>query len=60
MSDLEKANKILEKKSARQSGPVSRPFSAKFPDWNEFEFCTKKKGAFGPSKNECLEYYSKK
>ena len=29
-------------------------------DWNEFEFCTKKKGAHGPTKRECLEYYSEK
>ena len=44
----------------RQSGFVSRQSLAEFPDWDEFEFCTKKKGANGPSKNECLEYYSEK
>ena len=60
MSDLKKANKIVENKSVRQPDPVSRPFLAEFPDWNEFKFCTEKKGAYGPSKNECLKYYSKK
>ena len=44
----------------RQSGSVSRQLLAEFPDWDEFEFCTKKKGAYGPTKKECLEYYSKK
>ena len=44
----------------RQSGSVSHQSLAKFPDWDEFEFRTKKKGAYGPSKNECFEYYSEK
>ena len=55
ISELEKANKILENKTVPMT--VSRP---SLVDWNEFEFCTKKKGAYGPTKNECLEYYSKK
>ena len=73
-SDLEKAMKVLEnktvskrlsegQKSERQSNsgvPVSDPTLVEFPDWNEFEFCTKKKGAYGPSKKECIEYYSEK
>ena len=57
-SDLEKTIKVLEKKTVAMR--VSRPSLADFADWDEFEFCTKKKGAHGPSKNECLEYYSKK
>ena len=28
-----------------------------FPDWNIFEFITKKEGRRGPSKEECIEYY---
>ena len=43
-----------------QSGPVPRQSLVEFPDWNEFEFCTEKEGAYGPSKKECLEYYSEK
>ena len=27
------------------------------PDWSEFEFITKKKGAQGPTKEECEKYY---
>ena len=29
-----------------------------FPDWNIFEFITRKEGRRGPSKEECIEYYS--
>ena len=47
-------------KYVRQSRTVPRPSPVEFPDWNEFEFCTKKKGAHGPLKKECLEYYSEK
>ena len=28
--------------------------------WKSFEFVTKKKGASGPSKTECLSYYAEK
>ena len=34
--------------------------SKKYPDWKEFEFITRKIGAYGPSKAECLQYYSGK
>ena len=34
--------------------------SSIFPEWECFEFLTKKKGASGPSKSECLSYYSEK
>ena len=53
-------------KSERQSGSGpsgpsgSDPSLVEFADWNEFEFCTTKKGAHGPTKKECLEYYSEK
>ena len=57
-SDLEKTIKVLEKKTVTMR--VSGPSLVEFPDWDEFEFCTKKKGAHGPSKKECLEYYSEK
>ena len=36
------------------------PESKNYPEWHEFEFITRKKGADGPSKTECLEYYSEK
>ena len=28
------------------------------PDWTGFEFITKKKGAQGPTKEECEKYYT--
>ena len=28
------------------------------PDWTEFKFITKKKGAQGPTKEECKHYYT--
>ena len=31
-----------------------------FPDWNIFEFITRKEGRRGPSKEECIEYYNHK
>ena len=34
--------------------------SKNYPEWNEFEFITRKNGANGPSKAECLQYYSVK
>ena len=34
--------------------------SSDFPDWDIFEFITKKVGRRGPSKAECLEYYKQK
>ena len=57
-SDLEKTIKVLENKTVPTR--VSRPSLVEFPDWDEFDFCTKKYGAHGPSKNECLQYYSEK
>ena len=30
--------------------------SKNYPEWNEFEFITRKNGANGPSKTECLQY----
>ena len=33
---------------------------SEFPDWDNFEFITKKSGRRGPSKEECIEYYSQK
>ena len=31
-----------------------------FPDWDIFEFITKKSGRRGPSKKECIQYYKRK
>ena len=34
--------------------------SSDLPDWDIFEFITKKFGRRGPTKAECLEYYKQK
>ena len=31
-----------------------------YPDWETFLFMTEKKGASGPSKSECIDYYKEK
>ena len=31
-----------------------------FPDWDIFEFITKKVGRRGPSKEQCIGYYNNK
>ena len=31
-----------------------------YQEWESFEFVTKKKGASGPTKTECLSYYEEK
>ena len=31
-----------------------------YPDWKKFEFITEKIGAYGPSKEKCLQYYSER
>lgn len=36
------------------------PESQNYPELHEFEFITRKKGAYGPSKKKCLKYYSEK
>ena len=42
------------------SRAVLPPLEIKYEDWGEFEFITKKKGANGPRKSECISYYSEK
>ena len=32
----------------------------RFSNWKVFEFVTKKKGASGPTKTECIGYYKEK
>ena len=38
---------------------VSKTPDVEFVEWTEFEFITKKIGADGPSKDECIQYYIK-
>ena len=54
---------ILKEPVPRKNGSVSpRNISEEkqLPKWTSFEFVTKKKGAKGPKKSECIGYYSEK
>ena len=53
----------LTKISAKKSDlpkSVFQTTDVEFVEWTDFEFQTKKKGAYGPSKDECIQYYIKK
>ena len=53
----------LEKPFPRQNSsvlPRNIQDEENFRKWTSFEFVTKKKGAKGPSKSECIGYYSEK
>ena len=47
---------------ARRSQISSTPLELApiYQEWKSFEFVTKKKGAYGPTKSECLSYYAEK
>ena len=62
MSQLRRENERLKNELSHKSQicPTSLESSSIFPEWESFEFLTKKKGASGPSKIECLSYYSEK
>ena len=57
---LEQAKTHLRNKPRKTPSVLPRNVSVykKFPNWNSFEFVTKRKGAKGPSKSECISYYS--
>ena len=43
-----------------RSRAVLPPLQIKYEEWEEFELITKKNGAKGPKKSECISYYSEK
>ena len=47
----------LESKTATATASINVEF-VEDPDWTEFKFITKKKGAQGPTKEECENYYT--
>ena len=51
--------KILTQKSDLPKS-VSQRADVEFFEWTEFKFITKQKGANGPSKDKCLQYYIEK
>ena len=61
ISQLRTEIKKLIEKSDLSGMPknVSKTPDIKFVEWTEFEFRTEKEGAYGPSKNECIQYYIK-
>ena len=54
---VSKLEKVAEEAGNRR---LIKLESENYPEWNEFEFITRKNGANGPSKTECLQYYSEK
>ena len=61
-SQLSRENERLKNEFSQKSQicATSLESSSIFPEWECFEFLTKKNGASGPSKIECLSYYSEK
>ena len=59
-SQLRRENESLKNEFSKKCQICARPLesSSIFPEWECFEFLTKKNGASGPSKIECLSYYS--
>ena len=51
--------KISPKKSD-MTERVSKTPDIEFVEWTEFKFKTEKKGVYGPSKDECIQYYIEK
>ena len=60
--ELEQAKTHLRNKAPKTPSALPRNVSVykKFPNWTSFEFVTKRKGAKGPTKSECIGYYSEK
>ena len=48
------------KLTKERSSLVFPPLQITYVEWEEFEFITKKRGAQGPTKSECITYYSGK
>ena len=61
ISKLRTENKKLIEKSDLSGMPKNLPKTPdiEFVEWTEFVFRTEKEGAYGPSKNECIQYYIK-
>ena len=62
MSQLRRENERLKNELSQKSQiwATSLEPSSILPEWECFEFVTKKEGASGPSKSECLSYYCEK
>ena len=64
ISNLKKDKAKLEKKAVKdmkaENDQIIELESKNYTEWNEFELITRKKGAYGPSKTECLRYCSEK
>ena len=58
-TDLNK-EQVPSKLTKERSRPVLPPLQIMYVEWTEFEFLTKKFGAYGPTKSECISYYAKK
>ena len=60
--DLPKKQNLPKMSTKKSDLPktVSRTPDVEFFEWTEFVFQTEKKGAYGPSKDECVQYYIEK
>ena len=58
-TDLNK-KQVPSKLTKETSRPILPPLQITYVEWKEFEFVTKKTGAYGPAKQECISYYAEK
>ena len=60
-SQKSEIKRLKEKLALRiQSSSTPLELGPIYEEWESFEFVTKKKGASGPTKTECLSYYAEK
>ena len=57
-SEIERLRDELARKSQISSTPLESNVISQ--EWESFEFVTKKKGASGPTRTECISYYAEK
>ena len=56
---LEQAKtRLKNQNNSKIRAPTNIHEKQRLPKWTSFEFVTKKKGAKGPTKSECIDYYS--
>ena len=57
-SEIKRLKFELARKGQISSTPLE--LGPVYQEWKSFEFVTKRKGAYGPKKTECLSYYAEK
>ena len=60
-SQKSEIKRLKEKLALRiQSSSTPLELGPIYEEWESFEFVTKKQGAFGPTRTECISYYAEK